>query len=132
MQILKDDLLPIQPLIYEFSVWFHRKYIHFPQRYKYVVGQQIAEDTIELLALINEARYSPKKAHILRKAQILLEKLRWRFRLAKDLECMSLGDYEKGARKMVEIGSMLGGWEKFAKSVKPKETKQAENHAERS
>lgn len=108
-----EELLPIQPLVYEFTLWFHLKYVKFPQSYKYILGQQIADDLVQLMASITEARYTRKKALILRKTQILLEKIRWRFRLAKDLHCVSIGDFETGARQLVEIGKMLGGWEKF-------------------
>lgn len=111
-----DELLPIQPLVYEFALWFHIKYVKFPQSYKYILGQQIADDLVQLMASITEARYTRKKALILRKTQILLEKIRWRFRLAKDLHCVSIGDFEIGVRQLVEIGKMLGGWEKFTKT----------------
>jgi len=111
----EKTLLPIQPKVYEFSLWFHRVWLQFPKTYKYILGQQIADVQIEMMSTIAEARFIKNKLDLLRTAQRQLEKLRWLLRLAKDLQCISIKQYEQSSRYIVEIGKMLGGWERTQK-----------------
>lgn len=96
----------------EVEGWYYQKWVQFPKAYKYVLGQQISDLLIEMMTTIAEARYTKNKAKLLRAAQRQLEKLRWLFRLAKDLQCITIKGYEQSSRHIVEIGQMLGGWEK--------------------
>jgi len=71
---------------------------------------------LELPENIIEAQYSQKKHHFLRKTNIILEKLRLMVRLSKDLQCITINEYEYLAKEINEIGKMVGGWEKYSKS----------------
>jgi hypothetical protein len=67
-----------------------------------------------VLALLVEARFlSGKKSHCLKKANIEMEQLRYLFRLSKDLQCLSINEYEHSARMMTDIGKMIGGWQRW-------------------
>ena len=71
----------------------------------------------DILEALIEAKYSSKKKeYFLRKSNLNLEKLRFLARLTKDLQCMSIKSFEYAAKKIDEIGRMVGGWEKYSKT----------------
>ena len=55
------------------------------------------------------ARLRDKRA-VLGTVNLKLERLRYLIRMSKDLQLLSLRKYEYVARKMNEVGAMLGGW----------------------
>ena len=66
----------------------------------------------DLLELMIEAYYAPmnQKRPILNKVNILLEKLRYFFRLGFDLGLYDSTRYKDFAERIDEIGRMCGGW----------------------
>ena len=66
----------------------------------------------ELLELLIEAYYAPatQKRNLLVRTNILLEKLRYYFRLGFDLGLYTSTRYNDFAKRLDEIGRMCGGW----------------------
>ena len=56
----------------------------------------------------------PERLVLLRKADIQLAQLRQNLRLCKDLDLFSIGQYEHASAMLVEIGRLLGGWQKVS------------------
>lgn len=111
----KTDIT-VLPLLYDLIVWFSGKISAYPKKFKYSIGERITNTLLDILERLIEARYSSKKkSHFLRQANILLEKLRYLVRISKDLQCISIAEYEYVATKLHEIGSMVGGWEQYSK-----------------
>lgn len=111
----KSDVV-VLPLLYDLIVWLSDKISAYPKKFKYSLGERITNTLLDILERLIEARYSgKKKSHFLRQANILLEKLRYLVRLSKDLQCVSIKEYEYAANKLHEIGSMVGGWEQYSK-----------------
>lgn len=111
----KNDIT-VLPLLYDLIVWFSGKISAYPKKFKYSLGERITNTLLDILERLIEARYSSKKkSHFLRQANILLEKLRYLVRLSKDLQCISIAEYEYAAKKLHEIGCMVGGWEQYSK-----------------
>jgi hypothetical protein len=48
----------------------------------------------------------------LRQADKTLTKLRLYTRLSYDLQCINMGKFEHSARRLDEIGRLLGGWQR--------------------
>ena len=112
---MADNELPVLSLHYDFLTWYADKLGKYPQKYRYNIGERILNNFLDILRLIIRARYSSKKkSHFLREANIALEEMRYLVRLSKDLQCITIKEYEYSARKLHEIGSMVGGWEKFS------------------
>ena len=102
--------------MYNLIVWFSPKLSNYPKKYKYTLGDRILSIKLDILERIIEAKYtSRKKEYFLRQANILLEKLRFLIRLSKDLNCISIKQYEETSKRINEIGKMVGGWEKHIK-----------------
>ena len=109
--------IAVLPLLYDLILWYAPKISQYPKKYKYTLGDRITNIMLDILESIIEAKYgSKKKGHFLRRANLDLEKLRFLVRLSKDLQCISLKSFEYAAKSIDEIGKMVGGWEKFAKT----------------
>ena len=75
-----------------------------------MLGDRIQTTAIDVLEGLIDATYSREVGVILRKVNLMLEKLRFLFRLAKDLRYLDLKRYEFVARGVDEIGRLVGGW----------------------
>jgi len=106
----------VLPLVYDLILWFSGKISAYPKKFKYSLGERLITTLLDILERLIEARYSSKKkSHFLRQANLNLEKFRYLVRLSKDLQCISIKEYEHAARQIQEIGQMVGGWEKHSK-----------------
>lgn len=100
--------------LYEFLLWYTHKLAAYPKKFKYTLGERITNTFLDVLERIIEAKYHPgKRRRALTEANLALEKLRFLIRLSKDLQCISLREYEYAARQMQEIGKQIGGWQKY-------------------
>ena len=108
--------IAVLPLVYDLILWYAPKISQYPKKYKYTLGERITSCLLDILESIIEAKYSSKKkGHFLRRANLDLEKLRFLLRLSKDLQCLNIKSFEFAAKKIDEIGKMVGGWEKYVR-----------------
>lgn len=106
--MLKD--LKILEKHYELILWIFPLINKFPQKQRFVLGQQIQNIILIILENIIQANYERDKTAVLKYISVDLDKFRYLFRLAKDMKFISIRQYEFGANKINEIGKMLGGW----------------------
>ena len=66
-----------------------------------------------------------RQAERLIAADRLLTKIRLYLRLSYDLHCISQGQFEHAARRVDEIGRLMGGWQKKFKEEKASARRQA-------
>lgn len=102
---------------YQFLVWLIPILEKFPRGQRFLLGDRIETATLDVLEGLIEATYSRDARAILARVNLLLEKLRHLFRLAKDLHYLDLRRYEFSARATDEIGRLVGGWLKASKAV---------------
>jgi hypothetical protein len=95
---------------YALVLWSCRHIAGFPRSHRFTLGERMERRLYDLLELLLKAKYTAQKVPLLRQANMELELLRFQFRLAKDLECLTLKRYEYGVRAVNEIGQMVGGW----------------------
>jgi len=111
--------LPIFQKTYDLIKQIYIYVPKFPKREQYVLGQRIENIAFDFLSLIVEANErKEKKLEILKKASVVLNKLRVFVRLARDLKFLSFGHYEILSKMIDEIGRMLGGWIKYSETGK--------------
>lgn len=108
--MIKD--LTILEKQYELILWMFPLVNSFPQKQRFVLGQQLQNNLIKILENIIQANQERNKLLVLKQVSVDLDKFRYLFRLAKDLKFMSIRQYQFGAEKINEIGKMLGGWMK--------------------
>lgn len=96
--------------LYDLVLWTSERVARFPRTHRFTLGDRMVSRSYELLDLLLRAKYSRAKLDPLREANLSLEQLRFQLRLAKDLGCLSLRQYEFATRSANEVGRMVGGW----------------------
>lgn len=95
---------------YQFILWLIPTVEKFPRGQRFLLGDRIQRTALEVMEGLVEATYTSQCGPILRRVNLALEKLRFLFRLAKDLRYLDLRRYEHVARSVDEIGRLVGGW----------------------
>lgn len=105
---------PIFARTYDLLLWLIPQTLKFPREHRFTMAQRVQDVALDFQERIIEAGLSNvqhQDDHLAR-ADVYLTKLRFYLRLCKDLELLSLGQYEHVSRMVVEIGKLLGGWRK--------------------
>ena len=99
-------------LHYRFLLWLVPAVERFPRSQKFLLGDRIQGTALDVLERLIEATYTKRRSDHLAKANLGLEKLRFLFRLARDLRCLDHRRYEHAARSLDETGRKVGAWRK--------------------
>jgi len=106
---------------YDLVVWSSQHVARFPRSHRFTLGERLVGRLYGVLELLIRARYnSRERPESLKAANLELELLRFQFRLAKDLKCLSLESYGSAARSVNEVGQLVGGWLKQAAAPAPR------------
>ena len=81
-----------------------------PRDLKFVLGDRMLGTTYDVFDLLIEARYSRSRVPLLRRANVMLERLRFQVRLCMEERLISVRQYEYIAEMVNEVGRMVGGW----------------------
>lgn len=100
---------------YDYYEWIYPHLKNFPKSERFTLVQHIENTLLDFLSEVVMARKSQEPLKHLEEADKNLEKLKVFLRLSKDLEFMSIGQYEESSKKLTEIGKMLGGWQNSIK-----------------
>ncbi len=96
---------------YVLAVWTCEHIARFSRAHRFTLGDRLERQINRVLEGLIRARYDVReRLFLLRQVNVELELLRFQFRLAKDLRCLSLDSYGHAARVLTEVGSMVGGW----------------------
>jgi hypothetical protein len=90
--------------------WILDRCDRMPKHTRFTVSGRIAQLSIEIAERIAEAIYTRERRQLLLAVNMNLEKLRLYFRLCKDRQYLSLGQYEYISRELNQAGKMCGGW----------------------
>jgi len=105
---------PIFARTYDLLLWLIPQTLKFPREHRFTMAQRVQDVALDFQERIIEAGLSDdqRQDDYLARADVDLTKLRLYLRLCKDLQLLSLGQYEHVSRMLVEIGKLLGGWRK--------------------
>ncbi|MDP6816345.1 MAG: diversity-generating retroelement protein Avd [Alphaproteobacteria bacterium] len=95
-----------------FILWLVPTVEKFPRSQKFLLGDRLQATALEVLEHLVEATYTRRRAELLLRANLGVEKLRFLFRLALDLGHLDARRYEHAARSLDEVGRLIGGWRK--------------------
>ena len=84
----------------------------FPRSHKFLLGDRIQATAMDVLERLIEATYTRRRLSHLANANLGLEKLRFLFRLTRDLRVLDLRRYEHAARSIDDTGRRVGAWTK--------------------
>lgn len=105
---------PIFIKTYDLLHWLIPRTLEFPKSQRFVMALRVQQTTLNFYELLVQAGKGVDRLEALRRADVALEQLRLYLRLCKDLELLSLRQYEHSVRLTDEIGRLLGGWLKKA------------------
>ncbi len=100
---------------YDCYLYLHVVLKRFPKSEKFVLSADIKLAFFEMLKLLLTANKSAYKKKLLYEADVQLDLLRFRIRIAHDLRYIPTKQYGILSEKLSEIGKLLGGWIKSAK-----------------
>ena len=107
------ELLVIEKM-YELLKWSCERISNFPRDRRFTLGDRLEHRLYDIHEGLLRAKYTMDRAPILRDVNMNLELLRFQFRMAKDLRCLSAQGYGFASRSVNEIGRMVGSWLKKA------------------
>ena len=107
---------PIFSRTYDLLLWLIPQAQKFPRIHRFGLGERVVRLALDFQETLIAAGLSAseKRREALLQADVQLAKLRQLLRLCKDLELFNIGQYEHAAGMLVEIGRLLGGWQKAA------------------
>jgi hypothetical protein len=103
---------PLYVKAYDLLLWLLPQAQKFPRSYRFTLSEHIqrcALDFYDLLVAAGKTK-NPLRLERLRQADIQLEQLRIWLRLARDLQIITIRQFEHAARLMAEVGRLLGTW----------------------
>jgi four helix bundle protein len=103
---------PIFSKTYDFVAWLIPLTVKFPRQQRFVMAAALQREALRFQELLIEAVHQAQPRRSLAAADAELDKLRTHLRLCRDLALISPGQYEHAARMLVEVGRLLGGWQK--------------------
>lgn len=95
---------------YDLAKWLLERVDSFPKNQRFIFGNRIANDALDILELLIEASYRQDKTQLLEDANRRMEVLRWLLRMATDRNVFTGRQYEYACEHLDECGRMVGGW----------------------
>ena len=91
-------------------VWSLKHIEKFPRTHRYGLGLRPETRLTAILDRLIEAKLTRDRLPLLHRTNLDLEQLRFEFRTAKDVQCLSINSYGSASRLVNEIGQNLGQW----------------------
>ena len=91
-------------------VWTLNHITKFPRVHRYGLGSRLEVRLSTILDLLIEAKFTRDRLSLLHRCNLDLERLRFDYRTAKDVHCLSLESCGSANRFVNEIGQNLGLW----------------------
>jgi hypothetical protein len=85
---------------YDYAKWLLERVENFPKSQRFILGQRLTGQAMDVLDLLVEASYARDKAEILATANSKMEVLRWTVRMAKDRKLFTPAQFEFSARAL--------------------------------
>ena len=101
---------PALEAMYGLTLWLVPAVEQFPRRKKFLLGDRIQSTAIASLESLTEATFTRRRERLLDRVNLDIDRLRLLLRLAKDLHCLDRRRYEYAARRLDEVGRLVGGW----------------------
>ena len=103
---------PLFVRFHDLLLWLVPRVESFPRSQRFLLAQRILDAAYSCHAQLIRARKTrgEVQARALLEADVALEEVRLSLRLAHELRCLTVAQYEHGARLVDEVGRLLGRW----------------------
>ena len=113
---MNDKQSPIFSKTYDFILWLLNHTENFPKSERFRMAKRLEDSTFEFHTLLVRAARSRRTRDLLFSADLELDRLRLFMRLALARKLTTKDQYHHAAGLLVEIGKLLGGWQKSLNS----------------
>ncbi len=99
--------------IYDFALWLDPVVRGFSKAHRYTLGIHIQNETLELMQSVIRVNLKQMKREFIDECIVHYETVKVLVRLAHDMRgsgTLSMQQYEHAAKRLEEIGRLLGGW----------------------
>lgn len=109
--------MPIFTRTFDFLTWLLPATNNFPRAHRFTVTQRLLDAAFDLRERLEEAnvRRGQERLERLARADEALSRVRLYLRLAADWNWLNPGQHRHAAAMLVEIGRLLGSWQKITK-----------------
>jgi hypothetical protein len=103
---------PVYTRTYDLLLWLLPQATKFPRVHRFGLGERLVRRTLDFQeALISAGQHQGgERRALLLQADGLLAQVRLLLRLSKDLDLLTLNQYEHCSRLLAEVGRLLGAW----------------------
>jgi four helix bundle protein len=103
---------PLYVRTYDLLLWLIPQVQKFPRTHRFGLAERIQRLALDFQdSLVAAGKSSGEtRRHWLHTADVQLAQLRVWIRLARDLKCITIRQYEHAARLVTEVGRLLGSW----------------------
>ena len=111
---MADSEMVIFTRTFDFLTWLLPMTNHFPRAHRHTYTQRLLDAAFNMRERLEEANLRKGRARLerLHLADEALACARMYLRLAYHWQWITAGQYHHGAKMLVEIGRLLGGWQK--------------------
>lgn len=113
-----SDILPIYIEAYHLTQDFFKQTIKFPKEYRFLLGSQLNQESIELCTLIAGVHRTSAKQELLEEIFHQLDKIRIIFRLCTDFKLLSNQQQAIIATRLEKITGQAKAWHKSERRKK--------------
>jgi len=107
--------LQVYKSVYDLNLYFFKLSRGFPKDFKYGLAQEIKHLLTELLDQIIVANNAVDKTDILRKAEVIIERIKIKVRMLRDMAAIKLSSYKYLFVNLIGISKQLEKWLAWAK-----------------
>jgi hypothetical protein len=107
---------PVFSKTYALLRWLVPATLNFPRAQRFVAAAALQEGAQALLRQMLHVQRSGQPLGPLTAADATLAQLKFNWRLAKDWQLITPGQFEHGLRLMEEVGRLLGAWLKTCRT----------------
>ena len=105
---------------YRFILWLIPTLVRFPRSQKFLLGDRIQGAAIDVLEALIEATYTNHRDGPLSRANLGIKKLRFFFRLCRDLKYLDPRRHEFSVHSLNETVRRVGAWRKIHRNYERK------------
>lgn len=103
---------PLYVRTYDLLLWLIPLAQKFPRAYRFGLSERVQRLALDFQDTITKAgkQNGEARKESLFQADITLAQMRFWMRFSRDLEIITLDQYEHAARLLTEVGRLLGAW----------------------
>ncbi len=111
---METKSMPIFSRTFDLLAWLLPATNHFPRAHRHSLTSRLLHATFDLRERLEEANIQRGQQRLarLQQADMALANVRMYLRLAHQLTWLSVGQYQHVSAMVVEVGRLLGGWQK--------------------